>query len=141
MKKRVLSFTLVAALALSLCGLNVLAVEDRASKTISIFIISTPDTSGAGEFKISYDVQANHTADKVGISSIVIYKGDSSYVTTITGSVDNGLIRTNSVRHRSSYTYKGVPGESYYADVTCVSTIGSDSDNRTLTTDVVTTPS
>lgn len=141
MKKRILSFTFIAALVLSFCGLNTLAVEDRASKTISIFAISTPSTNNAGEFKISYDVQANKTASKVGISSIVIYKGDSSYVTTITGSVANGLIVTGANRHKSSYTYAGTPGESYYAIVTCVATIGSDTDNRSITTDTVTTPS
>lgn len=141
MKKRILSFISIMALVLSLCGGAALAVEPRASDTISIFVLAAAKGNNAGEFKVKYDVMANESASRVGISSIVIYKGDSSYVTTITGSVANGLIVTNKSRHNSSYIYEGTPGESYYAIVTCTATIGSKSDSRTLTTDTVTTPS
>lgn len=141
MKKRIFSFALIVSLVLSLCGGAALAVEPRASETIWMFVLAAAKGDNAGEFKIKYDVKANEPASRVGISSIVIYKGDSSYVTTITGSVSNGLIITNEQRHNSSYIYEGTPGESYYAIVTCTATIGSKTDSRTLTTNTVTTPS
>lgn len=141
MKKRIFSFALIASLVLSLCGGAVLAVEPRASETIWMFTLAAAKGDNAGEFKVKYDVKATEPASRVGISSIVIYKEDNTYVTTITGSVANGLIITNEQRHLSSYIYEGTPGETYYAKVTCTATIGSKTDSRTLTTNTVTTPS
>lgn len=140
MKKRILSFGIVAALALSLFGGAALAVEDRASTTITMYTASAAKGSNAGELKISYDVQAKGLASEIGISSIEIYKSGGSYVTTITGTTGNGLIRTEATRHRSSYIYEGESGESYYAVVVGFATIGSDSDSKSRTTAVVTVP-
>ncbi len=137
MKKRVLSFSLIAALALSLCSGAALATEGRASTTIKLYTASASKGDSAGEVKISYEVQAKSLADEVGISSIVIYKSDGTYVTTITGSVSNGLIRTSTTRHRSTYTYSGNAGTSYYAIVTGFATIGSDSDSKSVKTNAV----
>lgn len=137
MKKRILSLSVMATLVLSLCGGTAQAIQPRrASKTIALFTASASRGSN-GEVKIFYDMQANVTADELGISSIVIYKGDSTYVTTITGTVSNGLIRTDAARHRSSYTYYGDANTSYYAVVTGFATISPDTDSRTRTTDTV----
>lgn len=137
MKKRFLSFALMTALVLSLCGWAAVAAETRASETIKLFTASATAGNNKGEIKIFYDMQATATADKLGVSSIVIRKADDSYVTTITGSVSNGLIRTDAARHRSSYTYKGDPDTSYYAVVTGFATIGSDSDSKSVKTNAV----
>lgn len=141
MKKRFLSLTVMAALVLSLCGGTAQAVQPRrASETIHSFALSATQGKNKGEIKINFNVNANRPADEVGISSIVIYKSDSSYVTTITGSKDNGLLVSGTDFHSSSYTYKGISGTTYYAIVTCTATIGSKSDTRTLTTNDVTAP-
>lgn len=140
MKKRFLSFGVIMALMLSLCGGAAFAADVRASKTIRLYTASASKGSNAGELKIFYDVQANYSADEVGISSIQIYKSSGSYVTTIIGTTSNGLIRTSISRHRSSYIYEGESGESYYAVVVGFATIGSDSDSKTVTTDTVTVP-
>ena len=110
---------------------------DPCSTTFSLFIASASKGDSAGEIKINYDVQASQPADQVGISSIKIYKSDGTYVTTITGTTKNGLIRTGAGRHKSTYIYKGSSGTSYYAVVTGFATVGSDSDSRTVTTGTV----
>lgn len=140
MKKRILSFGIVVALALSLCGGAAFAVEDRASTTITMYTASAYKGDNSGELKIYYDVQAKNKASEIGISVIEIYESDGSYVTTITGTTGNGLIRTGTTRHRSTYIYEGESGASYYAIVTGFATIGSDSDSKTVTTTTVTVP-
>ena len=52
----------------------------------------------------------------------------------------NGLVRSNASRHRSTYTYTGTSGTSYYAEVTVFAKIGSDYDSRTVTTATVKAP-
>ena len=139
MKKRVFPFILVIVCLFSVCG-SALALEIRASSTLMSYPVSASRGSSSGEIKISYDIQANNFADSLGISSIEIYKSDGTYVTTITGSTSNGLVRSNASRHRSTYTYTGTSGTSYYAEVTVVAKIGSDYDSRTVTTATVKAP-
>lgn len=130
----------VVVFMLSMCFVGANAVESRASTTLYLFTASTSKGSNSGEVKINYDVYASQKADEVGISSIVIYKSDGSYVTTITGTTGNGLIRTGVIRHKSTYVYTGTSGTSYYAVVTGFATIGSDSDSRTVTTSTIKAP-
>ena len=87
-----------------------------------------------------HDVMASGKADEVGVSSIKIYKSNGSYVTTITGTTNNGLLDTNVGTHRSTYTYEGTSGVSYYAEVTVYAKIGSDSDSRTVKTGTAKAP-
>lgn len=134
MKKRLLSMTLAVLFSLSLCSGAALAVEPRASLTLSAYTAIATVGNKEGEVKFSYDVKANASADEVGISSVKIYKADGTYVTTIPGTVKNGLIITGTTRHASIYTYKGTSGVSYYAVMTAYAKIGSNSDTRTMTT-------
>ncbi|MCI9264265.1 MAG: hypothetical protein HFF06_06790 [Oscillospiraceae bacterium] len=140
MKKRILSLGLLAIFVLSMCCVGAAAAEARASSTLTLFTASASKGNNSGEVKISYDVQTNTPADKVGISSIAIYKSDGSYVTTVTGTTGNGLVRTGAYRHKSTYVYTGTSGTSYYAVVTGFATIGSDSDSRTVTTSTIKAP-
>lgn len=140
MRKRILSLGLILTLMLTLCGGMALAAEPRASSTLTYYPVIILAGDNEGEIKISYDVMANTKADKVGVSSIKIYKSDGTYVTTITGTTGNGLLRTNASRHSSTYTYEGTSGVTYYAEVTVYAKIGSNSDSRTVTTDTVTAP-
>lgn len=140
MKKRILSLGFVTAFVLSLCCVGASAAEVRASTTLFLYSASASSGDSTGEVKINYDVQASKIADQVGISTIKIYRSNGTYVTTITGTTQNGLIDTGTSRHKSKYVYKGISGTSYYAAVTVFATVGSDSDDRTVTTDIVTAP-
>lgn len=140
MRKRILSVGLILTLMLTLCGGMALAAEPRASLTLSYYPVGVSKGDNEGEIDIGYDVLASQKADEVGVSSIKIYKSDGTYVTTITGTTGNGLIRTNATRHRSIYTYEGTSGVTYYAEVTVYAKIGSNSDSRTVTTPTVKAP-
>lgn len=140
MKKRILPFALAIACVFSMCIGATFAQEARASTTISVYSASASQGSGSGKIKINFDIQANSTANSLGVSSIEIYKSDGTYVTTINGNTSNGLTRNNASRHKSSYTYTGTSGTSYYAEVTVFAKIGSDYDSRTVTTATVKAP-
>lgn len=139
-KKRIFSGVVVLSFLMSMLCMTASAVEPRASATLLCYNAIATQGSGAGEVKITYDVQANTKASQVGVSSIKIYKADDTYVTTITGTVANGLIRENASRHRSSYIYTGKSGTYYYAVVTFTATIGSNTDSRDFTTSTVQAP-
>lgn len=140
MKRRILSIGIVLSVMFSICCNFASAAEARASTTLFSYPISVEKGNSKGEIKITYDIKAVGRADEIRISSIKIYKAGGTYVTTITGSIENGLIRTSTNRHNSTYTYKGTSGASYYAVVTVFATIGSDSDNKEFTTSSVTAP-
>lgn len=140
MKKRIFPFALTIICVFSMCIGATFAQEARASTTITVYSASASRGSSSGDIKINFDVQANSLTDSLGISAIKIYKSDGTYVTTINGSTSNGLIRNNASRHKSSYTYTGTSGTSYYAEVTVSARIGSDYDSRTVTTTTVKAP-
>lgn len=134
MKKRIMSFV-IALVLLATSSTVATAVELRSSPTLAIYSAMITKGKTAGKIIISYDVNANTEAEEVGVSSIEIYKAaNDSYVTTITGSTRNGLITTDSVRHRSSYTYSGTSGVEYYAIVTVYAKINGVSDSKEYTT-------
>lgn len=140
MRKRFLPLGFVAAILITLCSGVAFASEARASKTLTRYNAIALSGDNKGEIKISYDVMASGEADRVGVSSIEIYEEDDTYVTTITGTLANGLLRANAGRHISTYTYKGTSGVTYYAKVTVYAKIGSDSDSRTVETNTATAP-
>lgn len=140
MRKRLLPLGFMVAIIITLCGSTALAVEDRASTTLSRYPIAVFEGDNKGEIKIGYDVMASGIADEVGVSSIKIYKSNGSYVTTITGTTGNGLLRTDASRHSSTYVYEGTSGVTYYAVVTVYAKIGSDSDSKTVTTSSIKAP-
>lgn len=140
MKKRILSFATALVLIFT-SAIAASAVEVRASPTLALYSAMLTKGSSAGKISISYDVRANTEAEEVGVSSIKIYTAsDDKYVTTITGSVRNGLIAANTERHRSSYTYTGKAKTEYYAIVTVTATINGTTDTRDITTNSLTAP-
>lgn len=141
--KRFLSLILAFTLVLSGCFGAALAAggaDPRASLTITSYMVAAKAGSTSREILIGYDVKATNVADSLGVSSIEIYKSDGTKVTTITGTTSNGLIRSDSSIKKGTYTYTGTSGVSYYAKVTVFATIGSNSDSRVVTTDVVKAP-
>lgn len=134
MKTRFWALSLALLLILSLCAETASATSARASLTLSIHSAQASTGNKEGEVKFTYDVQTSQAADQVGVSSIKVYKSNGDYVTTVYGTTGNGLIRTNTNRHSSTYTYKGTSGQYYYAVVTVFATVGSNSDSREITT-------
>lgn len=141
MKKRIIIFS-AAMVLLTATVITASAVEMRSSPTLARYNAKiTKGAAGSGNLVISYDVSANTEAEEVGVSSIKIYKAETNrYVTTITGSVQNGMIATDTEWHRSSYTYRGTSGVEYYAVLTVTATIDSTTDSKTYTTNSATAP-
>lgn len=61
-------------------------------------------------------------------------------MTTILGNTSNGLIDSNSVICKGTYSHTAVSGNSYYAVATVFAEIGDDYDSRVVTTKIVTAP-
>ena len=138
---RFLRIIVTFAVVLAFCG-TAYAVEAGlyASLTLREYSAKLVKGNSAGDIKISYTVKSSKMADSIGVSSIVIYTSSGDYVKTITGSSDNGLIREDSPMHASSYPCSLTSGNSYYAEVTVFATVGKISDDRVVTTNIVTAP-
>ncbi len=134
--KRLTAMLLMLVFALTCC-LSVTAatggsVMPQASLTISKTSVGSYTGDNTGEVDFDYSISPTRVADQLGVSSIVIHKPDGTTY-TVTGTVSNGLIGSGNI-HAGTYTYKGISGKSYYAEITLFSTIGSNSDSRTVTT-------
>lgn len=142
MKKRVASLILLFALCLSFNCNTASATElsPYSSKIIDHCSVDLFAGSGAGEIQFSFDLATIEKTDSLGIASIKIYTSNTTYVTTIAGTPSNGLIRFNANRYVSTYTYTGISGMSYYAEVTVAAAAGSLYDSRTITTNTVKAP-
>lgn len=145
--KKVLSFVLAIALAISLC---VCAVEAtplmdesiapmRASDYFSSYSVAA--TSGSeGDVAISISIRPKRTMDSIGATKIVIQEKNGNRwkeVYTKTGSNYNGLLDSDSSSFRGSYTYSGTSGKTYRAIVTLYAKDAFGSDSKTVTTNSV----
>lgn len=131
------SIAIISALALALaCCLGVAAASDGIVPYASLTICSTNVVSrtgdNTGEVDFEFSIIATDSADRLGAASILIYKPDGTTERVI-GNTKNGLIGSGNA-HTYTYTYQGVSGQYYYADIMLFSTIGSVSDSRTRTT-------
>lgn len=142
--KRILSVTLVLALMLGCCVGAASAesgISPRASETITSYSASMKSGFQTGELRISFNITATNMATQIGVESIVFYNSDGSYYDTVTGTEENGLILPSSIANMDTYSYTdAVSGHYYYAIVTLISTIGSKSDTRQVTTATVKAP-
>lgn len=143
--KRIVTLALALMMTISCClggtpTVSAVDVGARASLTLSDYNAMLRAGTNSGQIKIGYTVTASKPADSVGVSSIVIYKSNGSYVTTITGTTANGLIINSSSSHEGTYTYSGTSGAYYYAVVTVFAKVGTISDSRTITTATVKAP-
>ena len=84
-----------------------------------------------------YDVKSSKIATSVGVESIVFYTEDGDYVTSVSGSTRNGLVKTNNDNNAGDFKYDLPSGKYYYAEVTVFARVGSDYDSRTVTTSTV----
>lgn len=137
-RKRALCLILTALLALTMYGSCLAATQ--ASPTLASYGVWATTGDNSGELDISYTIEANKTADSLGISVLDIYKGNGTYVETIYGTTENRLMATNKAGINRTYTYQGEPSTTYYAVATIEATIGSKYDSRTYATDTAVTP-
>ncbi len=93
---------------------------------------------GEGLLDIDFEVTATRPSDYVGISKVEFYRSDGTYVKTIYGSVENGLLREDASAHMSNYYDAGIIGKSYYAVLTMYAERDGGSDSKTYTTNHVT---
>lgn len=140
MYKRLISLLISFTLIFAFCGISTFAIENRASDTLAYYEVYCTPGSKSGTVVITYDVGANSKADSVGISSIALYKSNGIYTTTILGSTENGLVKSNSPSNAGTYTQTVVSGNSYYAVATVFAEIGDKYDSRTVTTRIATAP-
>lgn len=134
--KRSIAMLLALALVLPCCfGIAAASgseITPRASLTIFKTSAASYTGDNKGEVDFDYTIMATGSADELGVSSIVIYCPDGSKV-KIFGTTSNGLISSGNM-HGGTYTYKGIAGQPYYAEITLFATIGSNTDSRTRTT-------
>lgn len=137
--KRVFSAFLLCAVLLSCCVGAFAATEavERASDILRTYSARVATGTNSGEVKISYSAIAGNTVSSIGASSIAIYKSDGTYVTTIYGSPNNGMIARNTSIKNGSYTYKGTSGVSYYAKVNIAAVANGETEVRTVITNTV----
>lgn len=139
MKKKLVLVLLTMAFVCVLCGGNAMAAETKASEILSYYLVTIERGSSAGEIKVNYDVRAD-LSGTIGVESIEIYKSNGSYVTTITGTTSNGLLKSGSKKHSGTYTYTGTAGVSYYAVVTVSAKAGTVYDSDEITTGTAKAP-
>lgn len=92
---------------------------------------------GNGKVAFTGTITAVHTMDRLGVTRILIYKADGTYVKTVYGSTSNGLLRDNDAFFAADYIYQGDPNTSYYGIVYFTCRDASGSDSRHVTTDTV----
>lgn len=141
--KRFFALFLALGVLVACCCETAFAVDGldtRASYTLSGYSAELYRGSHTGEVYINYDVESSKLADSLGVKSIVFYKSNGDYVTTIYGSTSNGLTDTNTCFVYDDYYYTLTSGVSYYAKVTVFATVGNLSDSRTITTSTVKAP-
>lgn len=93
---------------------------------------------GSGKVTFTGNISAVHTMTRLGITRILIYKGDGTYVKTVYGSTSNNLLWDNRASFLQDYTYQGVSGTSYYGIVYFVCRDDNGFDSRHVTTSTVT---
>ncbi len=131
---------LVSVVLICITGTQAYA-QTRASDYIKGYAVSAQQGDYRGQVYIQCDIRANWAVPRIGVKEIQIFRSDGSHMTTIQGTISNGLIAPkSSIAHIVTYTYKGVPGVSYYAKVTLCAGTASDYDTRLVTTQTVQAP-
>ena len=139
--KRIISVILALALVLSCVGASALAAntpDARASLILNSYAATLEASNTPKEIIFRFEVYTDTFVDSIGVETIKIYKSNGSFVKTITGTTENGLIVTNDFMYVDSYDCSLASAGSYYAEVTVFAKAGTISDSRTITTGTVT---
>ena len=137
---RLLLALFVSAVLICIAGMQACA-QTRASDYVAQYSVSAYQGENRGQVDIDCYIRAKWAVPKIGVLKIEIYQANGNHVTTIQGSTSNGLLSPkSSLAHIVTYTYKGVPGTTYYAKVTLCAGTNSDYDVRNVQTQKVTAP-
>lgn len=134
-KKMALVFTSLVLLIASLCqAATAIEISPRASNYLDGYGAYLYQGDVSGSVRVEFTVSANEKADRVGVSKLSIYKGDGTFVTSVTGTVANGLLTEDIKTHLGGYTYYGKSNEVYYMVLTMYAEFNGGSDSRLYTT-------
>ncbi len=140
-KKLALVFVCLALLTAAVCQMAYAAEGSvQASYYLSGYGAHLSPGRTSGTLDLDFDVSATEYSDMVGISKIVVYESNGTYVTTINGSLANGLLIQDDLAHMSTYTFTGTPGTSYYTVLTMYAARDGGSDSKSYTTNTATCP-
>lgn len=131
---------LVSVVLICITGTQAYA-QTRASDYIRGYSVYAHPGENRGQVDIECAIRGNSAVSKIGVLKIEIYQSDGTHITTIQGTTFNGLLASkSSFTHGLTYTYKGVPGMSYYAKVTLCAGSASNYDTRLVRTQTVKAP-
>lgn len=119
----------------------ILCAPVAAAERASLYIVRTSvsiSRSLNNKITIGFSITGTNTMDKIGASSIAIYKADGTHVTTYsyTNSGYSNMMAYNEIIHASSVTYQGIAGTSYYAVVDFLAMKDGGGDTHTMTTSI-----
>lgn len=134
-KKMALVFTSLVLLIASLCqAAAAIEVSPRASDYLSNYGAYLYQGTTSGSVEVEFTVSGTKKSDLVGVSKLSVYKGDGTFVTSVTGTVANGLLKKDVKTHIGGYTYYGEANEVYYMELTMYAERDGGSDSRLYTT-------
>lgn len=118
MCKSILLIVLVLILAAPVSAATVPVISPQASQYLSFYGAEIEEVSSA-EFKVTFTVQGTGTMDKLGVSSITVYRSmdGSNWSIWFTDTTSSGMTITNRSTYRASIYYDGDPGVYYQAKV------------------------
>lgn len=141
-KKLALIFTSLILLIASLCqAAAAIEISPRASLYLQGYGAYLYQGSSKGSIRVEFTVSGTRYSDRVGVSNISIYKEDGSFVTSVTGTLSNGLLGTDKKTYAGDYTYYGEAGTVYYMVLTMYAERDGGSDSRLYTTNSCRGPS
>lgn len=132
-------FIFVTLVALLFCNSSAFAsnLQPYASLTLSRYFAEATSGENRGEIIIGFEVKSSKSSASLGVENIDFYTRDGAYVTSVSGTTGNGLVRSDSNIHTSNFSYDLPSGNFYYAEVTVFARVGSEYDSRTVTTSTV----
>lgn len=139
-KKMTLVFTSLVLFIASLCqGADTIELSPRASDYLDGYSAYLYQGDTTGTVRVEFTVSANEKADRVGVSRLAVlavYKEDGTFVTSVTGTVANGLLKEGYKTHMGGYTFQGYSNQVYYMVLTMYAEFGGGSGTREYTTNL-----
>ena len=139
MRKRLVKIVALVLVAVMVLGTAAFAIDTRASKYIFLTEASIIP-AGGGNMKIEFTVTGTGVMSKIGASNVTVYNSNGTSVASYSYLTqgNEAMMGANTVAYTSSVDYKGVPGQTYYAIVTCFCQNSSGMDSYAHTTRSVT---
>lgn len=134
-KKLAVVFTsLVLLVSFLFQAVSAIEVYPRASLYLDGYGASLYEGDHTGTVRVEFTVSGTRRSDRVGVSKLSIYKGDGTFVTSVTGSVANGLLGEDLKTYMGHFTYYGEANTVYYMVLTMYAERDGGSDSRQYTT-------